>query len=228
MDTLKQRYQKVKQQIHELSTQFDRAHEVQLLAVSKRHSAGNIRELYELGQKCFGENYLQEAIEKIAELNQYDIEWHFIGPIQSNKTKPISQNFQWVHSVDRLKIAQRLNQHLLEIDKTINICLQVNINNEEQKSGFSEEILFQDLPTMLELEQLNIRGLMAIPERSDDKNIQTENFALLKQLQEKLNQEFDINLDTLSMGMSGDMDSAIKEGSTIIRIGTAIFGPRDS
>ena len=227
MNTLKQRYQKVKHDIEQLSQEFNRDTPPMLLAVSKKHPADMIRELYGYGQQSFGENYVQEAIDKMAHLNDLNIEWHFIGPIQSNKTKAIAENFAWVHSVDRLKIAQRLNSHLQEINKHLNICLQVNINREPQKSGFLREDLFSQFDNLLEFEQLSIRGLMAIPQNTNDPIKQAENFNLLKQLKTELNQQFNLTMDTLSMGMSGDIGPAIKEGSTMIRIGTAIFGARN-
>jgi len=227
MNTLKQRYQKVKHDIEQLSQEFNRDTPPMLLAVSKKHPADMIRELYGYGQQSFGENYVQEAIDKMAHLNDLNIEWHFIGPIQSNKTKAIAENFAWVHSVDRLKIAQRLNSHLQEINKHLNICLQVNINREPQKAGFLREELLSHFGNLLEFEQLSIRGLMAIPQNTNDPIKQAENFNLLKKLKTKLNQQFNLTMDTLSMGMSGDIGPAIKEGSTMIRIGTAIFGARN-
>ncbi|MBF0263894.1 MAG: YggS family pyridoxal phosphate-dependent enzyme [Gammaproteobacteria bacterium] len=227
MNTLKQRYQKIKQEVQQLSEQFNHKQSALLLAVSKRHPTEKIRELFSYGQHCFGENYLQEALEKIEELSDLNIEWHFIGPIQSNKTKAIAENFNWVHSVDRTKIATRLNNHLEGTGKQLNICLQINLNKEPQKSGFLIEDILQQFPQLLKLNHLNIRGLMAIPEHTDDPIKQAENFRLLKQMLDKLNQQFDLNMDTLSMGMSGDMTAAIQEGSTIIRIGTAIFGARE-
>ena len=196
-----------------------------LLAVSKTRPADEIRSAYECGLRQFGESYLQEAVEKIAALSDLPLTWHFIGPIQSNKTRPIAEHFQWVHSIDRAKIARRLNDQRPVGAPPLQVCLQVNISGEQSKSGAEE----QDLPALAnlveELPNLKLRGLMAIPEATNDEAKQRAAFANLRQIFEDLQQSHP-GLDTLSMGMSGDLEAAIAEGSTLIRVGTAIFGPR--
>ncbi|WP_372596882.1 YggS family pyridoxal phosphate-dependent enzyme [Amphritea sp.] len=201
---------------------------IRLLAVSKTRQADELRQAWACGQQEFGENYLQEALDKIEALKDLNIGWHFIGPIQSNKTRPIAESFDWVHSVDRFKIAQRLNDQRPGEMPPLNICLQVNISEEASKSG----VLPADLPTLAAkvaaLKNIRLRGLMAIPASSDDPEQQRKPFAQMNNLLKSLQQQLpDQPLDTLSMGMSGDMDAAILEGATIVRIGTALFGPRD-
>lgn len=201
---------------------------IRLLAVSKTRQAEELRQAWACGQQEFGENYLQEALDKIEALKDLNIGWHFIGPIQSNKTRPIAESFDWVHSVDRFKIAQRLNDQRPGEMPPLNICLQVNISEEASKSG----VLPADLPTLAAkvaaLKNIRLRGLMAIPASSDDPEQQRKPFAQMNNLLKSLQQQLpDQPLDTLSMGMSGDMDAAILEGATIVRIGTALFGPRD-
>ena len=200
--------------------------EVCLLAVSKTRSVDEISELAGLGQTAFGENYLQEALDKIADLEPLNLEWHFIGPIQSNKTKPIAEQFAWVHSVDRLKIAQRLSAQRPHYAKDLNICLQVNISCEESKSGCLPDEALELARQIAELPKLSLRGLMAIPEATVDVELQKERFRQVRTLFEEIKQQVP-SLDTLSMGMSGDLDAAIEEGATIVRIGTALFGPRN-
>jgi pyridoxal phosphate enzyme (YggS family) len=201
---------------------------VSLLAVSKTRPAEELREAVAGGQLAFGENYLQEALDKIEALQDLDICWHFIGPIQSNKTRPIAENFDWVHSVDRFKIAQRLSDQRPAGMAPLNICLQVNISEETSKSG----ALPADLPALAAevaaLKNISLRGLMAIPASNDDPQLQRRPFAQMQALLQTLQQQLpDQPLDTLSMGMSADMEAAILEGATIVRIGTALFGPRD-
>ena len=199
--------------------------DIVLLAVSKTRPAEDIRAAYECGLKQFGESYLQEAVDKIAELSDLPLTWHFIGPIQSNKTRPIAEHFQWVHSVDRAKIARRLNDQRPEGLPPLQVCLQVNISGESSKSGIGLEDLAA-LATLVEaLPRLQLRGLMAIPAATEEESEQRAAFALLRETFEALKLQHP-QLDTLSMGMSGDMEAAIAEGSTLIRIGTAIFGPR--
>lgn len=203
--------------------------EVQLLAVSKTFPAEAVLEAMAAGQHAFGENYLQEALDKIASVAQAQpdapVEWHFIGPIQSNKTRPIAGAFAWVHTVERLKIAQRLSEQRPPELGPLNICLQVNISGEASKSGASPD----ELPTLArevaQLPNLRLRGLMAIPEPTTDEAEQRAAFARLRTLFEALRAD-GLELDTLSMGMSGDMAAAIAEGATIVRIGSAIFGAR--
>ena len=204
---------------------------VQLLAVSKRHSNASILEALAAGQTAFGENYAQEMLTKAEQLTaesgeRKPIDWHFIGPLQSNKTRQIAATAQWVHTVDRLKIARRLSDQKPEQRSDINICLQVNISDESSKSGITPEELPELAGHIAELPGLKLRGLMAIPAISEEFEQQRGTFAKLRELQESLIKS-GLDLDTLSMGMSGDMEAAIAEGATIVRIGTAIFGQRD-
>ena len=196
---------------------------VHLLAVSKTKPAAALREAYAAGLRNFGENYLQDARAKQVELADLPLCWHFIGPIQSNKTRDIAEHFAWVHSVDRLKIAQRLSQQRPNELPPLNICIQVNVSGEASKSGCTPT----DLPALAEaingLPRLKLRGLMAIPEPTDDRAEQDAAFAKVRELQHSL----DMGLDTLSMGMSHDLESAIAQGATWVRIGTALFGARD-
>ena len=198
-------------------------HSVQLLAVSKTKPAQALREAYAAGLRDFGENYLQEALGKQAELTDLPLTWHFIGPIQSNKTRAIAEHFAWVHSVDRLKIAQRLSEQRPSGLPPLNICIQVNVSGEASKSGCPPA----DLPALAHaidaLPRLKLRGLMAIPEPTEDRAAQDAGFAAVQRLQASL----DLPLDTLSMGMSHDLESAIAQGATWVRIGTALFGARD-
>ncbi len=198
---------------------------VQLLAVSKTFAAEAVREAYHAGQLAFGENYLQEALDKIEALRDLPLEWHFIGPIQSNKTRPIAENFAWVHSVDRLKIAGRLAAQRPPHLPPLNICLQVNVSGEESKSGVAPEAVAQLARAVARLPQLRLRGLMAIPAPATGLQ-QRAPFARMRELLEDLNRQ-GLQLDTLSMGMSHDFAAAILEGATIVRIGTAIFGSRN-
>jgi pyridoxal phosphate enzyme (YggS family) len=198
-------------------------HSVQLLAVSKTKPAQALREAYADGLRDFGENYLQEALGKQAELTDLPLIWHFIGPIQSNKTRAIDEHFDWVHSVDRLKIAQRLSEQRPADLPPLNICIQVNVSGEDSKSGCTAA----DLPALASaisaLPRLKLRGLMAIPEPTEERAAQDAAFAAVQRLQADLK----LPLDTLSMGMSHDLESAIAQGATWVRIGTALFGARD-
>lgn len=198
---------------------------VQLLAVSKAQSAEKVREAYLAGQKAFGENYVQEAINKQTLLDDCNIEWHFIGPIQSNKTQLIAQHFSWVHSVDRLKIAQRLAAARNGALPALNVCIQINSSNESSKSG----VQMQELETLAhainELPNLKLRGLMAIPASTKDIAKQHIQFKIVKEAYTYL-QQSGFEIDTLSIGMSDDYVAAIEEGATIVRIGSAIFGAR--
>ena len=199
------------------------ANSIHLLAVSKTKPAQAVREAYAAGMCDFGENYLQEALGKQAELTDLPLSWHFIGPIQSNKTRAIAENFAWVHSVDRLKIAQRLSEQRPADLPPLNICIQVNVSGEASKSGCTPA----DLPALAQaisaLPRVKLRGLMAIPEPTEDRAAQDVAFATVRDLQASLN----LPLDTLSMGMSHDLESAIAQGATWVRIGTALFGARD-
>jgi pyridoxal phosphate enzyme (YggS family) len=228
MSMTRKRFDHINQRIAEAMHNSQRSADspVTLLAVSKRHSWDKIQALYELGQREFGESYVQEALEKINQSPHEDIIWHFIGPIQSNKTKDIAQNFHWVHSVDRLKIARRLSAQR-STDEALNICLQINISQEAQKSGFSSNEVFSAMAEILKLPNLRVRGLMAIPKPCKDPEEQKIAFKQLSELLQQLNLKFKLQMDTLSMGMSSDLEAAIAEGATIVRIGTALFGARE-
>ena len=196
---------------------------VGLLAVSKTKPAEAVREAHAAGIQDFGENYLQEALEKQTQLADLPLSWHFIGPIQSNKTRPIAEHFDWVHSVDRLKIAQRLSEQRPAGMAPLNICIQVNVSGEASKSGCTAADLPALAAAIAALPNLRLRGLMAIPEPTEDRAAQDSAFATVRRLQEDLN----LPLDTLSMGMSHDLESAVAQGATWVRIGTALFGARD-
>lgn len=200
--------------------------EVKLLAVSKTFAADALREAYHSGQTCFAESYVQEALDKIEVMQDLPIEWHYIGPIQSNKTRAIAENFSWVHSVGRLKIAERLSEQRPAHLPPLQVCLQVNISIEASKSGVAPDEVGTLAHAITKLPGLKLRGLMAVPEPSDDVTAQRQSFAQLRKLRDQLNQQ-GLQLDTLSMGMSHDFAAAIAEGSTIVRIGTAIFGNRN-
>lgn len=202
-----------------------RENEVKLLAVSKTFPPDMIREAYQAGQSCFAENYLQEALDKIATLRDLTMDWHFIGPVQSNKTRAIAENFAWVHSVDRLKVAQRLAAQRPAHLPVLQLCLQVNISGEKTKSGVHPNVVSELALAIAALPGLKLRGLMAVPAPGDNAAEQRFPFAQLRKLRDELNRQ-GLQLDTLSMGMSHDFAAAIAEGSTIVRIGTAIFGGR--
>lgn len=203
---------------------------ISLLAVSKTFDAEAVIEAAQAGQTAFGENYLQEALDKIAKVRalrpELLLEWHFIGPIQSNKTRPIAEYFDWVHSVEREKIAQRLSEQRPATLPPLNLCLQVNISGEASKSGAAPGEVMALAQAVAKMPRLKLRGLMAIPEPAAAFEQQREPFRQLRALFEQLNAQ-GLNLDTLSIGMSADMDAAIAEGATIVRVGTAIFGKRD-
>ncbi|MBN3766375.1 YggS family pyridoxal phosphate-dependent enzyme [Burkholderia sp. Ac-20365] len=201
---------------------------VALLAVSKTFPAEDVRAAHAAGQRAFGENYVQESLTKIEALADLraSLEWHFIGPLQSNKTRPVAENFDWVHSVDRLKIAQRLSEQRPDGLPPLNVCLQVNISGEESKSGVTADEALAVARQIAALPRLRLRGLMAIPEPAGNVEQQRVPHRALRELFDKLRAE-GLELDTLSMGMSGDLEAAVLEGATIVRIGTAIFGARD-
>jgi pyridoxal phosphate enzyme (YggS family) len=199
--------------------------EVDLLAVSKTFPAAALCEAYLAGQRRFAESYLQEAQVKIAALQDLGIEWHFIGPIQSNKTRIIAENFAWVHSVDRLKIAERLSAQRPSHLPPLQICLQVNISHEASKSGVLAEEVSDLAQAISQLPGLTLRGLMAVPAPSDEVAVQRAAFAQLRELYDQLRAQ-GLPLDTLSMGMSHDFSAAIAEGATLVRVGSAIFGNR--
>ena len=200
---------------------------VSLLAVSKTWPAANLRQAAVAGQAAFGENYVQEAVDKIAALRGLGLEWHFIGPLQSNKTRPVAENFDWVHSVDRLKIAERLAAQRPTTLPPLKLCLQVNVSGEASKSGCAPADAPALAAAILRLGGVRLRGLMAIPEPGADVALQRRRFATLRATLERINAESGAGLDTLSMGMSDDLEAAIMEGATIVRVGTAIFGQRE-
>lgn len=202
-----------------------KSHSTQLLAVSKAQTAQAIREAYAAGQKSFGENYLQEALNKQAELADLAIDWHFIGPIQSNKTQLIAQHFAWVHGIDRLKIAERLNSARPPNMPKLQVCIQVNVSQEASKSGVLPDEVSALAHAISKLEHLQLRGLMAIPAPTEDFEAGRAQFKIVRECFEKLNAE-GFKLDTLSMGMSEDFAAAIAENATIVRIGSALFGAR--
>ncbi|ASU37702.1 YggS family pyridoxal phosphate-dependent enzyme [Herbaspirillum sp. meg3] len=205
--------------------------EIQLLAVSKFFDVSSVLEAVRAGQTAFGENYVQEALDKIDALKlaapEAAVEWHFIGPIQSNKTRQIAEHFDWVHSVDREKIARRLSEQRPSQLPPLNICLQVNISAEDSKSGLSPDELLPVARAVAAMPGLRLRGLMAIPAPTEVEEEQRAAFRRLRELSDLLI-ESSIACDTLSMGMSADMDAAIAEGASIVRVGTAIFGQRQT
>ena len=201
------------------------ANDISLLVVSKTFPAAALREACQAGQTRFAESYVQEAMDKIAQLHGLPIEWHFIGPIQSNKTRLIAEHFAWVHSVDRLKIAERLSAQRPVHLPPLQLCLQVNISNEASKSGVTPDQVSDLAQEIVKLPNVTLRGLMAVPAPGDDVSVQRASFAQLRELQDQLNRQ-GLQLDTLSMGMSDDFAVAITEGATMVRVGSAIFGKR--
>lgn len=228
----------IKQNIHQITLQIEnsiqncgrRPNSVQLLAVSKTKPIELLEQAINIGQRAFGENYVQEGVEKVQYFQQHhadiQLEWHFIGPIQSNKTRPIAEHFDWVHSVERLKIAQRLNEQRPDNLGELNVLIQVNISSEESKSGTTSEEVMELAAAINEMPNLTLRGLMSIPANVSNYDEQLAEFTQLASIQNQLRAQYP-QVDTLSMGMSGDMDAAIEAGSTMVRIGTAIFGARD-
>jgi pyridoxal phosphate enzyme (YggS family) len=227
MNTIYDSLQAIQANIHQAKLAANRIDTVKLLAVSKAQTADKLREAYLAGQRAFGENYVQEAINKQAQLKDCDIEWHFIGPIQSNKTALIAQHFDWVHSVDRLKIAARLNEARPQSLAPLNVCIQINSSEEDSKSGVDiglQAIVAKEINAM---PHLKLRGIMAIPAPTKDLAKQRAQFKIVNDAFKALQQQ-DFKLDTLSIGMSDDYVAAIHEGATIVRIGSAIFGARPS
>ena len=219
----------VSTQLQQSAQQFHRSVDaIMLLAVSKGQNSQALRLAWQAGLSNFGENYLQEALEKIAALDDIDPCWHFIGPIQSNKTQDIAQHFSWVHSIERLKIARRLNAQRPEHLPPLNVCIQVNIDREASKSGVDPEHCLELALAITELPRLKLRGLMVIPRQREQLIEQRQPYRQAAELLDNLKKSSAAltSLDTLSMGMSGDMPAAIAEGATIVRVGTAIFGPR--
>ena len=199
--------------------------DVTLLAVSKTWPAADVREAAACGQSAFGENYVQEGVGKIEALAGAGLEWHFIGPLQSNKTRQVAERFAWVHTIDRLKIAERLSAQRPEHLPPLQVCVQVNVSGEASKSGVAPEEAAGLAQEVAKLPHLRLRGLMAVPEPTEDECMLSRQFALLRTLYEEL-KTAGLPLDTLSMGMSHDLESAIAAGATMVRIGTAIFGAR--
>jgi len=200
---------------------------VALVAVSKTFAATAVREAAAAGQRDFGENYVQEGVEKIHALADLALVWHYIGPIQSNKTRAIAEHFDWVHSIERAKIAVRLSQARDPARSDIQVCIQVNVSGEATKSGVAPEEVAPLAMQVSELPRLKLRGLMTVPEPTPDTQLQRRRFAQLRELRDRLNRE-GFDMDTLSMGMSADLEAAIAEGATMVRVGTAIFGERVS
>lgn len=198
---------------------------VRLLAVSKTFPPQAVREAAEAGQRAFGENYVQEGVAKIAALADAALEWHFIGPLQSNKTRLVAEHFDWVHGIERLKIAERLSEARGPGRPPLQVCVQVNVSGEASKSGVAPDEAGTLAHAVAKLPNLRLRGLMAIPEPTSDMAKARQRFAALRELREALNAD-GLELDTLSMGMSDDLEAAIQEGATMVRIGTAIFGKR--
>ena len=220
------RLRAVRDRIHAAEQRFQRPPgAVRLLAVSKTQPVTAVAAMAAAGQTGFGENYVQEALDKMTELAALALEWHFIGPIQANKTRPIAERFAWVHSVDRLKLAERLSAQRPASLPPLNVCLQVNIDREPTKHGLDPAEVSAIAAAVAVLPRLRLRGLMAIPAPVTDFAAQRPAFARLRTLQDQLTAA-GLALDTLSMGMSDDLEAAIAEGSTLVRIGTALFGPR--
>lgn len=202
-----------------------RPDDIRLLAVSKTRPVEDVEEAYRAGQRAFGESQQQEAAAKIAALGHLPLEWHFIGPIQSNKTRPIAEQFDWVHSVDREKIARRLSEQRPSGLAPLMVCIQVNVSGEATKAGIAPHLAFELAAQVAALPRLRLRGLMTIPAPVADPASQRAQFRQLRTLYDEIRAR-GIDLDTLSMGMSDDLESAVQEGATIVRIGTAIFGSR--
>jgi len=227
MTTIAANLQAVRNRIERAAREAGRPiSDVTLIAVSKTFPPEYVAEAYAHGQRAFGENYVQEALEKIARLAHLDLEWHFIGPVQSNKTRAIAENFDWLHSLEREKIAVRLNAARPPRRPPLNVCIQVNVSGEHSKAGVSPGSELALARTVIALPRLKLRGLMAIPEPSSDVGLQRRRYALLREMRNNL-AAAGIFLDTLSMGMSEDLEAAIAEGATIVRVGTAIFGRRN-
>ncbi|MBA5762086.1 YggS family pyridoxal phosphate-dependent enzyme [Vibrio sp. 404] len=233
MNSIQQNIEQITSQILSAQQKCGRAQEsVQLLAVSKTKPNQAVLEAAQAGHTAFGENYVQEGVDKIAYFSEHHPElplvWHFIGPIQSNKTRPVAESFDWVHTIDRSKIAQRLSDQRPAEMPPLQVLIQVNTSGESSKSGIEEEQVFELAELISSLPNLTLRGLMSIPANVPDHASQLYAFNQLADLKQSLSERFpQLNLDTLSMGMSGDMEAAIEAGSTMVRIGTAIFGARD-
>ena len=227
MSSIAQSLEEIRNRVTVLEGRYGRSPgEVSVLAVSKTKPPEAVRAAAEVGQRDFGENHLQDALTKLDSLEDLDLVWHFIGPVQSNKTRVIAARFDWVHSIDRAKIARRLNEQRPGGLPPLNVCLQVNVSGEASKSGVGPDEVEGLARAVSELPRLRLRGLMTLPRPCEDLEEQRRPFATLRGIGESLNAG-GLALDTLSMGMTNDMEAAIAEGATIIRIGTAIFGARD-
>ena len=227
METIAERLKSVQITIEQSTLDAHRPlNSVKLLAVSKTKPVSDIVQAYEAGQRLFGENYVQEGVEKIQMLQSFDdIEWHFIGPLQSNKTRLVAENFDWVQAIDRLKIAKRLNDQIIP-NKTLNVCIQINIDDDENKAGIDVNELNDFAKAISELPNLRLRGLMTVPKANQSDAEQTASFAQMAALFKNLKKQYP-SVDTLSMGMSGDIQNAIYNGSNMVRVGSAIFGLRN-
>lgn len=228
MTTITSALQAVKQRIESAALQAERVpQDIRLLAVSKTFPAEAVRAAFQAGQTAFGESYVQEAVSKIASLADLPLEWHFIGPLQSNKTRLVAEHFDWVHSVDRAKIADRLSAARPAELPPLQVCLEVNVSGEASKAGIAPQELEALAAYVRTLPHLQLRGLMAIPAATDDIALQKQQFRTVHALLDELNRK-NFQLDTLSMGMSNDLEAAIAEGATIVRVGSAIFGTRNA
>ncbi|HET8871887.1 MAG TPA: YggS family pyridoxal phosphate-dependent enzyme [Aquabacterium sp.] len=228
MATIANNLQLVRNRISQACLKVHRAESsVTLLAVSKTFPAENVREAFNAGQKLFGENYVQEALEKIATLSdiRQQIQWHLIGPLQSNKTRPVAESFDWVHTVDRLKVAQRLSEQRPADLPPLQVCVQVNTSGEASKSGCAPEESLALAQAVAQLPRLKLRGIMALPAPSPDPAVQHAALQQVRRLFEQWRTS-GLDVDTVSMGMSNDLEAAVEEGATMVRIGTAIFGQR--
>lgn len=226
MTTISANLQAVRARIHEAALKWGRnPADITLLAVSKTWPASAVQDAAAAGQRSFGENYVQEGVDKATELQALQLEWHFIGPLQSNKTRRVAETFDWVHSIDRLKIAERLSEQRPDSLAPLQVCLQVNVSAEDTKSGVALEEVPELAKRIASLPRLKLRGLMAIPAPVEDFSLQRPAFRRLREAFEQLNSA-GLSIDTLSMGMSHDIEAAIAEGATMVRVGTAIFGER--
>ena len=224
---IESRYRELVDRLRSAEIRFNRpVGSVCLVAVSKKQSASAVRTVNNLGQQDFGENQLQESLTKIKELSDLTLSWHFIGSIQTNKCRDIAIHFDWVHSIDRLKLAERLSAFRPIGLKPLNLFLQVNLQKEPTKSGINPNDLLQLASNISKLKNLRVQGLMAIPRPSPDFNQQRQVFKLLRNMQTDLNRALNLDLQCLSIGMTDDLEAAVAEGATHVRIGTAIFGPR--
>ncbi len=225
MNSIAKRLAQIRARITQAEQDYQRPPgSVKLLAVSKTWPLADLQTLQELGQRCFAENYLQDALPKIAGLND-SIAWHFIGPLQSNKTRPVAEHFHWLHTLERLKIARRLNDQRPASLPPLNVCIQVNISADPDKAGIAPEAAEALARDLAELPHLRLRGLMTLPRREQDFERQRRPFRELHSLYQQLRED-GFDLDTLSMGMTSDLEAAIAEGSTLVRIGSGLFGPR--